>query len=406
MNELIFDQKQLINGNIFKFEERLHTKMNRFASNGSVLATYFSQDETSTTVDRGTQSIDMLFGKGSPLRYNEIIDLPINGLGATNPENNDELQVEDINVEGEVTILPSTIVPKNMDFFMLNHLGMCALFEVIDVSFDSMKVDGFYKIRYHLHSTSPATVENLRKQVVKTYHVDMNEVGGKRDAVILEDDFVYREKVISMMNQMIEVYRSLYYDTKHNCFLYHDNETGLRWFDLCGNEFIAKHGLMNPENSSNVIILHDKVDEHDLPLLYQQSIYSWLELHAPSTLLQKFPFRLVYADKYLYSSFVMWHEGDIQIIHPMHPNKANQVHVEKIYTIFDGDQLNALQDKDHAPVNEYEKLIWMYIHKQDITIHDISMHVADMLLAAMDQREIFLYTPIIIYIIRDILDMH
>ena len=30
MGEMIFDQKALINGNIFKFEERLHTKLNRF----------------------------------------------------------------------------------------------------------------------------------------------------------------------------------------------------------------------------------------------------------------------------------------------------------------------------------------------------------------------------------------
>ena len=406
MSGLIFDQKQLINGNIFKFEDRLHTKMNRFMHTGSILATYYSQDETSTTVDRGTQNIDMLFGKHSPLRYNKIIDLPINGLVSANPENNDELQIEDIAVNGEATILPSTIVPKTMDFFILNHLNMNALFEVTDVSYDSMKVDGFYKIRYHLHSTSPATIDNLQKQVVQVYHVDMNEVGGKRDAVIREDDFIHREKVISMVNRMIEIYRSMFYDNRHNCFLYHDRQTGLRWFDLCGNEFIAKHSIMNPENSSNVIILHDKLDEPDLPLLYQQSIYGWLEMNAPVTLVQKFAYRLIYADKYLYSSFVQWYDGNTQIIHPLSVNQSNQQQVEPIYYFFNTTQFDCFCDPNNIPHNEYEKLIWLYIHKHDITIQDISLQVADMLIATIDQREIFLYTPIIIYIIRSILDMH
>lgn len=405
MSDLIFDQKSLLDGNIFKFEERLHTKLNRFASGGSILVDYFSQDETSTTVDRGTKDIDQLFGRNSPLRYNEIIDLPLNGFGQANPENTDEIKIEDINVEGDCMVLPTTVVPKNMDFFIINHLKMCALFEVTDVTFDSMKVDGFYKIHYRLHSTSPATIEKLRNQVLKVYHTDMNEIGGTRDAVILEDDFVYREKVISMMNMMIDSYRSLFYNDRHNCFLYHDLETGKRWFDMCGNEFIAKHGLMNAENSMNVIMLHQKIDDPKLPLYYNQSVYAWLELHAPARLIQKFPFRLEFADMYPYSSFVQWYEGDIQIMHPINTNQANDLHLGPGQFFFDGKQVDGFLDTKNPPKNEYEKLIWNYIHNTNINIHDVSLYLGDALISSINQKDVFLYTPIMIYIIRSILDL-
>ena len=406
MGEMIFDQKALINGNIFKFEDRLHSKLNRFTSNGSVLVDYYSQDDTSITVDRGTQNIDQLFGKNSPLRYNKIIDLPINGLTSATPENTDEIQIEDINVDGDCVILPSTVVPKSMDFFVVKHLKMCALFEVTEVSYDSMKVDGFYKIRYHLHSTSPATLEKLERQLVKTYHTDMNEIGGTRDAVILEDDFIYREKVLCMVNTMIDSYRAMFYNRRHNCFLYHDRSTGLVWFDMCGNEFIAKYGLLNPENSMDVILLHEKIDDPKLPLYYQQSIYRWMEMQAPPELVHRFPFRLVYADKYLYSSFVQWNDGDVQVITPVPIQEAHVANrTNEIYYTFTAEQLNGLLDEHHPPKNQYEALLWNYMYNKHISIHDVSLHLGDVLFNAMDGQDIYLLTPILIYIIREILTM-
>ena len=406
MGEMIFDQKALINGNIFKFEERLHTKLNRFANNGSVLVDYYSQDDLSTTVDRGTQTIDELFGRNSPLRYNKIIDLPLNGLASATPENTDETQLEDISIEGECIMLPSTVVPKALDFFIVKHLKMCALFEVTEVSYDNMKMDGFYRLRYRLYSTSPATIEKLENQLVKTYHTDMNEVGGTRDAVLLEDDFVHREKVICMVNMMIDTYRAMFYNRRHNCFLYHDRGTGLPWFDMCGNEFIAKYGIMNPENSMDVIMLHEKIDDPMLPRYYRMSIYNWLEQQCPAEMVQRFPFKLEYADKYLYSSFVQWNDGDTQIITPVPTNDANIPDTEGIYYIFSADQINSFIDDSTEPKNLYENLIWKYMYKKDISISDISLHTADVLFTMIDERDIYLLTPVIIYIIREILNMH
>lgn len=406
MAEFIFDQKALINGNIFKFEDRFHTKLNRFSNNGSILVDYYSQNDNSITVDRGIQNIDQLFGRNSPLRYNKIIDLPINGLTSANPENTDEIQVEDINVDGDCIMLPSTVVPKTMDFFIVKHLKMCALFEVTDVSYDSMKVDGFYKLRYHLHSTSQATVERLEHQVVKVYHTDLNEIGGTRDAVMLEDDFIYREKVISMMNHMIQTYRAMFYNARHNCFLYHDRETGLPWFDMCGNEFIAKYSLMNIENSMDVIMLYQKLEDPELPRYYRMSIYNWMEMQCPKSMIERFPFRLTYADKYLYSSFAQWNDGDVQVITPIPTNDANLPNnVIPVYYVFSSEQLDGLLSH-LPPKNEYEKLIWLYMNRTDITIHNVSLDLHNVLTSMIDDRDVYLLTPIIIFIIRQILDMH
>ena len=403
--QLIFNEESMINGNIFKFEERLQSQVNKYIENGAILTTFYSQAENRSTVDRGLQDIDELFGKKSPLRYNKIKNFPLYGFGQANPDNTDELQIEDINVEGDCIILPSTIVPKQVDFFQINHLKMTALFEVTSVNYDSMKPDGFYKIHYRLVSTSDETIQGLQNQVIETYSTELNAIGTDTNPIIREDDFQYRSQVRKMVNQMITNYRALFYNKKHNCFLYHHPEMGLDWFDMCGNEFMAKYSLMNMENSGNVIVLHDKLQESQMPLYYSNSVYNWIELGAPARMLRRFFFNLNYAEGYPYSSFYRWGDGDIQIMQPL-ANQQEKINYQQ-YSFFDDTTLNAFMDDTHEPLNEYEKLIWKFIHAPNqLTIKDVSLYTGDALINSVRHLDTFLYTPIIIYIIRFILGMN
>ncbi len=404
MNQLIFDERSMIDGNIFKFEQRLHTHLNKYVENGAILTNYFSQRENAITVDRGTRDIDQLFGKKSPLRFNQIKNFPLYGFNQANPEGSDELQVEDINVEGDCVILPSTIVPKPFDFFILNHLKMNAIFMVTNVTYDSMKVDGYYKIHYRLMSTSDETLENLKNQTVEVYNVDLNAIGSNINPIIREDDMIYRKQVQQMVNKMIQSYRAMYYNQRHDCFLYHNPKTGEIWFDMCGNEFMGKYSIMNPENSTNVIMLNDKLNDPHMSLIYNNSVYNWIELGAPVRLLQQFKFNLKFASQYPYSSFARWEEGDIQIIQPI---GLNQPTVTDPYTVFDNVQMQSFLDDTVEPNNEFDKLIWKFIHNADnLTIRDVSLYTVDTLLSSIKHIDTFLYTPIIIYIIRKILRMN
>ena len=108
---------------------------------------------------------------------------------------------------------------------------------------------------------------------------------------------------------------------------------------------------------------------------------------------------------YPYSSFVQWYEGDIQIMHPINTNQANDLHLGPVQFFFDGKQVDGFLDTKNPPKNEYEKLIWNYIHNTNINIHDVSLYLGDALISSINQKDVFLYTPIMIYIIRSILDL-
>lgn len=403
MSQLIFDESTMINGNIFKFENRLQSHVNKYIENGAVLVTYYAQDENASTTDRGFQDIEDLFGNRSPLRFNEIKNFPLYGFGQANPENTDEQQVEDINVEGDCVVLPSTIVPKQYDCFIVNHIKMVQLFQITNVAYDSMKVDGYYKIHYRLYSTSKETIQGIQNRLVTaTYHTDLNAIGSNVNPIIREDDFILRGKIQQMIGQMIDAYKSLFYNERHNCFLYRDYELGMDVFDMCGNEFMAKHGLMNYANSSKVVVLNNKINDQQFPIRYRNSVYNWIEIGAPQRLLRKFEFYLCESNAYPYSSFERWNES-VLIMHPLATNEVGTI--IDTYSFFDDNQFRALMDKKE-PYSDYEKLIWKYVNKTDLSINDISLYTADALLSSVRNRDIYLYTPIIIYIMREILDMN
>ena len=398
---LIFDEQALYDNNIFKFENRLNTTINRYLSNGAILTSYYQISENATTVDRGLQDIDQLFGKHSPLRFNKILNFPLYGFMAANPNNIDDIGIDDITVEGECAILPSTIVPNPNDFFMLNHLKMNAIFQITEVIHDTMKVEGYYKIKYRLFSTSEETYQNLQKQTILTYHTDLNSVGTNLNPIIQEDDFIKRKKIHQMVNHLIKTYQSLFYNKRHNCFLYKDITTGQVIHDVCGNKFMGKFNLMNPVDSTSVIVLNDKIIDDQIQYYYLNSIFNWMELKAPITMIERFFYKLIPSDGYLYSSFARWSE-DINLIIPVPLNEVG-IHDQQ-YSYFNHNQIDCWMN-NHTPSTDYETLMGKYFHDSNLTINDVPLTLSNTLLSLKDNLSIFLYVPIIVYVIRETLKM-
>ena len=400
---LIFDEQSMLDSNVFKYEKRLASATRFLTSAGAVLVRYFNLADNRTTTDRGLKDIDQLFGKHSPLRFNDIRNFPLYEFGQTNPNNTDEQQLEDITAEGECIIQPSTIIPHQYDMFILNHIQMFAIFQVTDVQYDSMKQNGLYKIKYRLLSTSEETLELIKNQVVEHFDMDLSSMGTGVNPIIQQDDYILSRQIRRVISEMIQSYKAMFYNERHNCFLYMNRQTGRRLFDLCGNEFMAKHSIMNDENSSRVIMLHSKLREPQFPILYNHSIYKWLELDVPKNLVWQFHYLLADAMKYPTSSFGRWNESDIDVIWPPAMQQSQCNHQEHCY--FETEFVDQIIH-DQSPVDIYRKFIFDYInHPHSLSIKDIPLTIGDNLFQSNHTMEAFLYTPMIIYMIRRILRM-
>jgi hypothetical protein len=238
--------------------------------------------------------------------------------------------------------------------------------------------------------------------------------------VIGKEDYEYRSRIIKMVNDMVETYTARFYDKTHNCYLLHLN--GRTLFDLCGNMFMAKHSLMiNDDSSGNIVLNPNKIRRPDMDDLYQKSPYKWIERDAPLRYLDTFKYYIRKGWDYPDSSFAMY-GTDVDIMIPQNPwcrsNECDDFFPLEVMNIFENDQ-------DTRPCNEcdckccskrtdcvrhyqlkrfdYISIIHDFIHGKLKTLEQLSLYTGDQLFDYSLSEEVYLWTPMVIYIIKYIL---
>ena len=224
-----------------------------------------------------------------------------------------------------------------------------------------------------------------------------------------------------MVDDMVENYIARYYDERHNCFLLHLN--GKTVFDVCAHYFMARTGIMICDNHTrNVVLSDNKLRTNELEYLYQKSPYKWIERDAPLSYLETFKYHYVKASQYPFSSFALYDQGDIDIIYPHDPwcdmEYCHMYFPLKVYEVLESDcdcrcccecdckncQKRYACHRDwNLKRRDYVSLIHNFIHGNIKSINDLSPYIGDQLFDMSMSEQIFLWTPMIIYIIKQTL---
>ena len=143
MGGLIYDEQSLVDSQIYKYDQFLHSRINKYTGNGRTIVTYFNINDDKTTTALGTGEIYQLLGTDSPLRFNKIVKFPLLGLSPLSPEdsNASQTQVRNYALNGEAYVIPGTVQPKENDLFIINHLNMNHIFRVVQVNQDGLNID-------------------------------------------------------------------------------------------------------------------------------------------------------------------------------------------------------------------------------------------------------------------------
>lgn len=422
---LIYDEESLVDSQVYKYDQFLHSRITKYTGAGRTLVTYFNINDDKTSTSLGMATHYQILGTDSPLRYNQIEKFPLLGLTPMSPEEAtaSQTQVRDYALNGELYIIPGTIQPKENDFFIINHVKMNHIFRIVQVTQDGLNIDGYYKCSYQLFSTNPAEIEWAFKQTVKKYVCDLKTVGGDDLVpVIGKEDYETRSRLIKMVNDMVENYTARFYDRTHNCYLLHLN--GRTLFDLCGNMFMAKNSIMiNDAANENVVLNPNKIRRPDMDDLYQKSPYKWIERDAPLRYLDTFKYRTSNGYNYPDSSFALY-GTDVEIMIPTLPWCASS----DCEDYFPLEVMNILENEtDIRPCNEcdckccpkrstccrhynckrfdYISIIHDFIHGKLTSIEQLSLYTGDQLFDYSMSEQVYLWTPIIIYIIKYVLKL-
>ena len=164
--------KNTINNLIKAQTSKLDNPYYMYSDQKGTVVNYYAQNIEKSTLDQAAKIEYSKLGGNSPLKYNLINDFVLYGIDRIVMSlNSGEWGLEADPIEGEAIVLPNTIYPKTGDYFVIPYIKEDVLFYVNDCNFDTLDTGAnIYKISYKLEYSRAQKVEELNKQVVKTYN--------------------------------------------------------------------------------------------------------------------------------------------------------------------------------------------------------------------------------------------
>lgn len=392
---LFINEKKMVEDNMFQFENKLKSPMSRFLDTTPTFVTYYHINADETTTDEGFKDVASIIGYRSPIRFKKIQSFPLYGMEQIILQLQDTDQGLDTEYTGEAIILQNTIKPLQNDFFMIPCLRDVYMFRVTEISYDNIMPDNFYKISFQLEYIDKTMMDNLEKQANETYTCVLENIGTENKCIIESEYLDKIREIDKMYDDITSTYMTIFYNDKYNCLLA-DLGCGKKLYDPLQTEFINKHSLLNKKGNFKTTILTDQFNDTRRRIKYEKSVYRFVE-RRELRLLNNFKYVDYSAMIERESSFSRWYDESIRILDvpsSMPIDATNIFSDEFVMSI----KMNGFVD------NHYAKLIQSFVRNEEIKISDIPLDLNDELLALDANLEVFFFTPIIMYIIKTVVN--
>lgn len=399
---LIIDEQKQVNDSVFIFEKVLNSGLTKFTGKSAMYVTYYHIDADTSTADNGFIDIENLTGKNSPLRFKKIENFPLYGMDSIQLNLSDDQNGLDTSYEGEFLALPNTIKPLPNDFFTINHIDKKYIFRVTNVSYDTLKENNYYKAQFHLYNIDATIADDLDNQTSSKYNAVMKNLGSESQFVLESEIYTDVRRLENLIADITETYMSMYYDERYNCFIcdtgtpcIHQNVVKL--YDPLMSMFIDKHHIFSSPTDYRTIILGDQFDDNKRPLKYGKSVWSFIESPDISKI-TNFSYFLTSGNLLEGSIFQRYHDLTVQVA----DIKISSCDIHPEYDVFTDAFIKAVRNNFDCPTS-YSKLVKKWIRGDIKSLMEIDNALYDELVNLGMCDETFFFTPIIIYIIREII---
>ena len=396
----ILDEKRNLDNNVFEYEQRLQSPYNRYIDKHPTYVTYYHINNDETTLNEGYQDTEDLLGDNSSLRFQKITDFPLYGISQIVIDINDEEQGLDTSYEGEAIFLPHTIKPFQNDFFVINYLEKhdSYIFRITAIEFDNIHPDNFYKATFKLESTDAIHIERLENQVVNKYICIADNIGTENQCIIEHERFTQIEKVMKLYDNLASTYMSIFYNERYNCLL-GEKPCGKKLYDPFLIEFANKWDLFNDKKRLNTYIFNQEVQDNRFTIKYEKSVWRFIE-RQDIRLMTNFYYYIYQGILLPYTTFANWYDQTIYVSDISLTFNTDQ-DCDKIFL---DDFITAVKDDEQTIEGDYANLLRSYIRKEKLDVYSVPMSLIDSLLTLNANLDFFFVTPMILFIIKFILN--
>ena len=376
-------------------DDKISGPTSRFLDRSPVFVTYYHINPDESTQDGGFKDIEDYLSDRSPLKFQRITNFPLYDVNPIVLQLNDNEQGLDSEFQDEVVILPHTLRPLQNDFFIIPSLKEKYIFRVVDVQYDNIRPDGFYKITYRFEYYTDEKYEHLENQVHDKFSCILGNIGTENACLIEEESKELIDKIDAMYSDMADTFYKVFYSERYNCFLA-QLPNGHKLFDPLMSVFFNSHNLLNKKEKLTTLILSEEFVDNRRKLKYERSIYRLFE-RRDKKYLNEITYTTFPGMNKQDSSFYRWHDQSINVVDICYRGgKGDHVILpDEVVNIF---KLNAPTE------SKYVELMQKFIRKEKIDIKDIPLTLNEELMYLDANEEVFFFTPILLYIIKTLVN--
>ena len=229
-----------------------------------VLVTYWNLNDTESTTNSGTDTIDENLGTNSPNRYNKVEYFPLYGaVKELIPEiiMDDNLLDLDLNTEG--IILPDTLKPSTHDYFEYRfgkNRGRSVVFKINNINFSTIKSNGYYKIECNMVDIdgNNGYHEKINKQVTKVFDTNLETIGTNDKCIIESKHLKFVRRIQKIVDDLMNQYIDMFYSEKYNSLVYGGLFEGSDFlaYDPWVTNFIIQNGLFTRNRRKPIMLVN------------------------------------------------------------------------------------------------------------------------------------------------------
>ena len=278
------------------------------------ICTYYNLNTTMTTLDEATRDNYGELTANSPLRFNKVNGFYIYGISKIEPNIEiNEYGLEGDNVDGEIVILPNTVIPYPGDVFILDQLGDKYLFKITHVNPNTLDTGSvMYKANYTLCGSDG--IQTIEDKVVKTFKFIYSNLGTNFACLIEDETYLKLSEVEAMSATLKDYYIQLFYDVRVQTMCYYRDTAGFKVHDPYLLEFLIRNEVLS--GSTDYIHLdHQIFLPNTFGVDYDRTIFSTIDhndiakhigLYIGNLLLvtQKLSLLYAYPQDYYYMEYV------------------------------------------------------------------------------------------------------
>lgn len=259
-------------------ETRINTdygSYTRFLESAPIFVTYYKQNIMETTVDSGFGNV---YGNSSAYssakKYNKISKVPLYDVD----KSTFDIDIVDNRLKGESNskgiLVPNILEPVPEDYIVIHYMGKDFVFKVTGFNIDGIKSNHFYEIQFKFSSHK---TDNLEANTVERFTCIYDKIGTE-DKCVIRDDLVDKiERLTSLYDNICEKYMDEFFNSRADSFIFILDEEH-KLYDPYLTKFISDNKLFEKDFSSKSYLIEEKTNPmRGFNRKYKKSIYNYIE---------------------------------------------------------------------------------------------------------------------------------